>query len=71
VVILDTPAAADYADVQTIAVRASGALLVARGTRTRVSEFRDLSKSLTQSGVALVGSVLNDPLPPKAASARR
>jgi chain length determinant protein tyrosine kinase EpsG len=71
IVILDTPAAADYADVQTIAVRASGALLVARSTRTRVSEFRDLSKSLTESGVALVGSVLNDPPPAKAASARR
>ena len=65
VVIIDTPAAADYADVQTIAVRASGALLVARSSRTRVSEFRELSKTLSQSGVAMVGSVLNDPLPGK------
>ncbi|MFH1873128.1 MAG: chain length determinant protein tyrosine kinase EpsG [Pseudomonadota bacterium] len=65
VVIIDTPAAADYADVQTIAVRASGALLLARSTRTRVSEFRELSKTLAQSGVAMVGSVLNDPLPVK------
>ena len=68
IVILDTPAAADYADVQTIAVRASGALLVARSSKTRVSEFRELSKTLGQSGVAMVGSVLNDPLPANAAS---
>ena len=65
VVIIDTPAAADYADVQTIAVRASGALLLARSSSTRVSEFRELSKTLAQSGVAMVGSVLNDPLPVK------
>jgi receptor protein-tyrosine kinase len=68
IVILDTPAAADYADVQTIAVRASGALLVARSSRTRVSEFRELSKTLGHSGVAMVGSVLNDPLSVKVAS---
>lgn len=70
IVIIDTPAAADYADVQTIAVRASGALLVARSSRTRVSEFRELSKTFSQSGVAMVGSVLNDPLPVKAASVK-
>ncbi len=61
IVLLDTPAAADYADVHTIAVRASGALLLARSSSTRVSEFRELSKTLNQSGVAMVGSVLNDP----------
>ena len=68
VVIVDTPAAADYADVQIIAVRAGGALLLARNSRTRVAEFRDLSKTLGEAGVVLVGSVLNDPLPVKEAS---
>jgi hypothetical protein len=38
-------------------------LLLARSGSTRVSEFRDLSKILGESGVTLVGSVLNDPLP--------
>lgn len=68
VVIMDTPAAADYADVQIIAVLARGALLLARNSRTRVSQFRELSKTLGESGVALVGSVLNDPLPVKEVS---
>lgn len=67
VVIIDTPAAADYADVQIIAVRASGALLLARNSLTRVSDFREMSKALASSGVAMVGSVLNDPPPINAA----
>jgi chain length determinant protein tyrosine kinase EpsG len=60
VVIIDTPAAAEYADVQTIAVRASGALLLARAKETRVAELRDLATTLGNSGVVVVGSVLNE-----------
>ena len=65
VIIIDTPAGAEYADVQTIAVRASGALMVARNNQTSVSAFGGLVKAFTHSGVAVVGSVLNDP--PRAA----
>jgi len=65
VIIIDTPAGAEYADVQTVAVRASGALMVARNNQTPVSAFADLVKAFTNSGVAVVGSVLNDP--PRAA----
>jgi protein-tyrosine kinase len=63
VVIIDTPAAADYADVQTIALRASGALMVARTNETRVSGLRDLASHLAVAGVAIVGSVLNESVP--------
>lgn len=61
VVIIDTPATNDYADARTIAVRASGALMLARKKETRVDDLRQLVKQLTHSGVAVVGSVLNEP----------
>jgi len=63
VIIIDTPATTDYAEARTIAVRASGALMVARKKETRVADLRELIKQLTQSGVAVVGSVLNEPPP--------
>lgn len=61
VIIIDAPASSEYADVQTIAVRASGALLVARNNHSSVSAFRDLVRQFTQAGVVVVGSVFNDP----------
>jgi len=61
VVIIDTPATNDYADARTIAVRASGALMLARKKETRIDDLRQLVKQLTHSGVAVVGSVLNEP----------
>lgn len=62
VVIIDTPATTEYADARTIAVRASGALMVARTKTSRLAEVRELAKQLTHSGVAVVGSVLNEPV---------
>jgi chain length determinant protein tyrosine kinase EpsG len=59
VVIVDTPAAEVGADAATIAVRTSGALLLARQDATRVAELRALHDQIvTSSGVAL-GVVLN------------
>lgn len=66
VIIIDTPAAADYADVQTIAVRAGGALLLARARETRVAELRALAATFANSGVMVVGSVLNESIIDKA-----
>lgn len=60
VIIIDTPAARDYADAQTIAVRAGAALVVARKDRTSLPDFTGLAHRLQQSGAALVGSVLSD-----------
>lgn len=59
-VIIDTPAGTDYADAQTIAVRAGAALLVARENRSSVPQLAQLTRSLQQSGANLVGSVMND-----------
>lgn len=69
VIIIDTPAGGEYADVQTIAVRASGALMVARNNRTSVAAFNDMVKSFAQASVAVVGSVFNDP--PREPKSRR
>jgi receptor protein-tyrosine kinase len=60
VILIDTPAGSQYADVQTVAVRAGSALLVARKHLSHVSAVRGLSEQLSQSGVAVVGSVLNE-----------
>ena len=60
VVIIDTPAASQYADAQTIAVRAGSALILARRNQSSAPEISDLAGSLRQSGTTLVGSVLND-----------
>lgn len=60
VVIIDTPAAQDYADIQTIAVRASGALLVARKHRTSLGRLGALAENLRQLGVQAVGSVVSE-----------
>lgn len=61
VVIVDTPAANDYADARMIASRSLGALMVARTKETRVADLHGLAAQLTHAGVSIVGSVLNDP----------
>ena len=63
VVLVDTPASSQYADARTIAVRAGGALLVARKKASRIGDVRALAKQLIQSGVVPVGSILNEPPP--------
>lgn len=60
IVIIDTPAGTEYADAQTIAVRAGAALLLARENLSIVSEVAQLMQSLQQSGATVVGSVIND-----------
>jgi len=60
VILIDTPASADYADAEIIASRAGAALLVARKNKSLVPNTVLLARHLQDSGVALVGSVLND-----------
>jgi chain length determinant protein tyrosine kinase EpsG len=60
VIIIDTPAASDYADAQTIAVRAGSALLLACQNQSTMPAVSELSDRLRQSGANLVGCVLND-----------
>lgn len=60
VVIIDTPSANQAADCYAVASRAGGALLVGRKNRSRVSDMRALVEKLSETGVGIVGSVLND-----------
>ena len=60
VVIIDTPALSVGEDGAMVAVRTGAALAVARSARTRVAAFSDLVQGLTNAGVCVVGSVLNE-----------
>lgn len=60
VIIIDTPASSDYADAEIIASRAGAAVIVARKDQSLVPQATLLARRLQGSGVALVGSVLND-----------
>lgn len=59
-IIIDTPAADEGADSQTVAVRTGAALLVARQNTSYLGDLQDLSDSLHHSTTAVVGVVLND-----------
>jgi receptor protein-tyrosine kinase len=60
VIIFDTPAALDYADAKTIAVRAQGALLATRKHHTGLRHAARLCTALSQLRVTVVGSVLGE-----------
>lgn len=60
VILLDSPAAAETADAQTLAVRASAALIVARKGATRLWRVQGVSDSVAQAKATIVGAVLND-----------
>ncbi|MCZ2498215.1 chain length determinant protein tyrosine kinase EpsG [Xylophilus sp. Kf1] len=60
VIIIDTPAAAPFADAQTVAVRAGAALLVARKDKSSLPGLNQLHHNLHQFGATVVGSVLNE-----------
>jgi chain length determinant protein tyrosine kinase EpsG len=60
ILILDSPAAADNADAQTITMRAGGGLIVARKHGTRAGRVRDIAEHAIQTSATIVGSVLND-----------
>ncbi len=60
VIIIDTPAGTEFADAEITAARAGAALLVARKNTSLVPQASQMARRLQDSGVALVGSVLND-----------
>ncbi|HZV97476.1 MAG TPA: chain length determinant protein tyrosine kinase EpsG [Methylophilaceae bacterium] len=59
VIIIDTPAAADYADSQVIAMRSNGALVVTRQNASSLSQTQQLTEGLQQLGVLMVGAVIS------------
>lgn len=60
VIIIDTPAAGDFADAEIISARAGAALMVARKNQSLMPDVTLLARRLQEGGVTLVGSVLND-----------
>lgn len=58
IIIIDTPAAADYADAQMISACASGTVIVARQHISRIAEVTQLRQTLGELGVSVVGAVL-------------
>jgi protein-tyrosine kinase len=60
VILIDTPSGGDYADAEIIASRAGAALMVARKNKSLMPQAVALARRLQDSGLALIGSVLND-----------
>jgi chain length determinant protein tyrosine kinase EpsG len=60
VVILDTPAATQYSDVQSIVFRARDAIVIARKNHTPVATTAKIVETLQNTGARVVGTVVND-----------
>lgn len=60
IILIDTPAGTQFADGHTIAVRAGGALVMARKNVSRLGVLRSYADALRQASVTVVGSVLID-----------
>jgi chain length determinant protein tyrosine kinase EpsG len=59
-VILDTPSTTEAADAQILAARAGAALMVARRNHTLHEELSTAMQNFVQSGVGVLGSVMNE-----------
>lgn len=60
IILVDTPAAARFADAQTVAARAGGALLLARRHASRAAHIQAYVDMLTQAGTRIAGMVMNE-----------
>jgi protein-tyrosine kinase len=60
VILIDTAAAGETADAQTVAVRAGAALIVARKNSARTWSVQGISDSVAQGRATIVGAVLNN-----------
>lgn len=60
VILIDTPAGTAFADAQTIAARASAALVIAKKNKSRVALIQSFADLLRQATVRVVGTVLNE-----------
>ena len=58
VVLYDVPAFATASDVQAVAARAGGVLLVARRNHTKLSDLHAANEQLLRGGAEIVGSVM-------------
>jgi chain length determinant protein tyrosine kinase EpsG len=60
VILLDTPAAAETTDAQTVTMRAGCALIVVRKNASRAWRVRGIADHAVQTNTTIVGTVLND-----------
>jgi receptor protein-tyrosine kinase len=60
VIIIDTPAAANYADAQMISSLAGGAVMLVRQDHTDVKEAKGLREQMRQFNVTVIGAVLTE-----------
>lgn len=60
VILIDTSAAADFADAQIVAARAGAAVVLARKNHSLVDLVSRQTESLSRSGVEVIGTVLNE-----------
>ena len=60
VILIDTPAAANFADAQTLSAMAGAAVLLARKNHTQVELVHQQKERMTQSGIEVVGTVLSE-----------
>lgn len=60
VVLIDTPAGQDSADAEIIASRAGSAIMIVRKNASMLADSVNMGRTLRDSGVAMVGSILND-----------
>jgi Mrp family chromosome partitioning ATPase len=58
-VLIDTPAATEYADAQCITFRAGDALLISRKDQTRLDQTERAVRDLTDASGRIVGTVMN------------
>lgn len=59
-ILIDTPPAAQFSEAVTVAVRASGCLLVTRRNRTRMADAQRLADQLARHSVEVLGAVINE-----------
>jgi protein-tyrosine kinase len=59
-VIIDTPAISETADAQILAANAGSALMLARRNHTRQAKLVAAMETLTETGVNVIGSVINE-----------
>jgi len=60
VILIDTPPSADFADAHTLSARAGATMFVARKNISRLELMRQQSESMAESGIKVVGAVLNE-----------
>ena len=59
-ILIDTPPAGAHPEALTVAVRASGALMVTRRNRTRVADAQRVAQLLGRHGVEVLGAIINE-----------